>query len=181
MSIFFHVAGHLLCLALSRELAVSHPRTVDEILKDPQVQLFAAKEVRVDALRWTLWSGYWPTHAGRLATKGFRWLENKKQAKKLSNEVLIYCSEPARWRGWGELTLWAHDLSAKMASATPLLGHEVPNAKPLRTVADAKPWPASLPLTNPMKVTLVFLDRRGRVRRLERRDILELVHAPLKK
>jgi hypothetical protein len=170
---------YLLCLALSRESSAGSPRTVDEVLKEHGLPLFAAKEVRVEGRRWALWAGFWPTRAGRLVTAGFRPIKTKQQARKLSGAVLVYCSEPAGVREWGDLMLLAHWVGAEMARATPSLGMEGPNAKFLRVGPQLKDL--SLPLKNPMKVTLVFVDKRGRVRRTERHDIIELAHAPLRK
>jgi hypothetical protein len=172
-------AVYLLCLALSREFGVSNPCTVDEVLKEHGLPLFAAKEVRVEARRWTLWAGFWPTRAGRLVTAGFHPIETKEQARKLSGEVLVYCSEPAELRGWGDLLLWAHWVGVEMARATPLLGEERPNARFLRIGPDPKAL--SLSLKNPMKVTLVFIDKQGCVRHTTRYDLVELAHAPLRK
>ena len=175
-------AVYLLCLALSRDFGTSTPRTVDEVLNEHGLPLHAAKEVWVEAPRWTLWAGFWPTRAGRLVTAGYHPIETKEQARKLSGEVLISCSEPAELRGRGDLLLWAHWVGARMARATPFLGREGPNARILRMGPD----PASkavpfLPLTNPMKLTLVFIDRRGQVYRTERHDIIELAHASQRK
>jgi hypothetical protein len=157
----------------------SNARTVDQVLKEQGLPLFAAKEARVDDKRWTLWAGFWPTRAGRLVTAGFHPIETKEQARKLSGEVLIYCSEPLELRGWGDLALWAYWVGIEMARSNPFRGMEGPNAKLLRVGPD--PNAMSLPLRNPMKVTLVFLDRRGCVRQIERHAIIELATAPLRK
>jgi hypothetical protein len=173
-------AAYLVCLAISRDLPASQPRTVDEILKEHGLPLFAAKDVRLDASRWTLWAGFWPARASRLVTTGLRPIETKEQACKLRGEVLIYCSEPEKLRGWGDLFLWLHSVGGEMARATPFLGREGPGKSVLRMGRDsATDVLPSLPLKNPIKVTLVFLDRRGRVSRTERHDIIELAHASL--
>ncbi len=167
----FTTAVYLLCLAFSREF-VSTPHTVEQVLKEPGRQLFAAREARVESRRWTLWAGFWPTRAGRLVTVGFHPIETKEQARKLSDEVLIYCSEPAELRGRGNLLLWAYWTLEHMAQATPFLGSEGPNASYLRM--RPAPLAPSLPLANPIKVTLMLVDRQGRVRHTERDDIIEL-------
>jgi len=172
-------AVYLLCLALSREFGTSNPRTVDEVLTEHGLPLYAAKEVRVEARRWTLWAGFWPTRAGRLVTAEFHLIDTKEQARKLSGEVLVYCSEPAEMRGCGDLLLGAHWLGIKMARAAPSVGNEGPNAKFSASVLTPRLFP--LPLKNPMKVTLVFVDKQGHVRHTERHDIIELAHAPLRK
>src|SRR5262245_46074840 len=160
---------YLLCLALSREFAVSNPRTVEEVLKEHGLPLYAANEVRVEAKHWTLWAHFWPARAGRLVTTGFHSVETREQARKLQGEVLIYCSEPIPLQAWGDLLLGVHEVGRAMAQATPLLGAEGPEANFLRV--GPKPRAISLPLKNPMKVTLVFLDKEGRVRQVERHDI----------
>lgn len=172
-------AVYLLCLALSRECSVSAPRTVEDVLKEHSLPLYAAKEVRIEARRWTLWDGFWPTRAGRLVTTGLHPIETREQARKLSGEVFVYCSEPAQLRGQGDLLLWAHHVGARMARATPLLGEEGPIMKFGR--AAPHPRTFALPLKNPIKVTLVFVDKDGRVRHSERHDIIELADAPLQK
>jgi hypothetical protein len=170
-------AIYLFCLALSREFAVQ-PRTVDEVLKERGLILFAAKEVRVDKVRWALWAGFWPTRAGRLVTTGFHPIETKKQARNLSGEVLVFCSEPAELRGWGDLALWSHWVNAQMARANPFVGYEGKNSRLSRVAA--KPRALPLPLSNPMKVTLMFIDKKRRVQRTERHDVIELAHCPLR-
>jgi hypothetical protein len=172
-------AVYLLCLALSRDFGTSTPRTVDEVLKEHGLPLHAAKEVWVEAPRWTLWAGFWPTRAGRLVTAGYHPIETKEQARKLSGEVLISCSEPAELRGRGDLLLWAHWIGVEMARATPFLGNERPKGNVLRDGPTPKAF--SLPLKNPMKVTLVFVDKTGHVRQTERHDIIELAHASRRK
>jgi hypothetical protein len=169
----------LLCLALYREFAVTGPRSLDDVFREHQPPLFAAREARVEKTRWTLGDGYWPYRAGRLVTVGFHAIETREQAQKLSGEVLIYCSEPAPMRGSGDLTLRVHGVDANMAQSSQFLGREGPNGKLLNAAPEL--LVRSLPLSRPIKVTLVFLDENGHVRRAERHEVIELVHAALHK
>jgi hypothetical protein len=174
-------AAYLLCLGLSREFGTSNPRTVEEVLKEHGPLLFAASEVHVEARRWTRWAGFWPSRAGRLVTTGFHPVETQAQARKLSGNVMIYCSEPPELRGWGGLALWTHWVGAEMARANPAMGYEGPNRKFLRDGPFSQGFSPPLPLKNPMKITLVFVDNDGHVRSTERHDIIELAHAQQRK
>jgi hypothetical protein len=172
-------AVYLLCLALCRQFAVSNPRTVDEVLKAHGLPLFAASEARVEAVRWQLWAGFWPTRASCLVTTAFHPIQTPGQARRLAGAVLLYCSEPVPWRRRGDLLLWAHWVGAEMARATPFLGAEGPDANVLRARLEPKAVP--LPLKNPLKVTLVFVDQQGRVSHTARHDVIELAHASPRK
>lgn len=145
-------AVYLVCLALSREFSAGNPRTVDDVLRVHGLPLYAAKEVRVEAPRWTLWAGFWPTRASRLVMVGFHPIETKAQARKLSGEVLVYCSEAGKLRKRGDLLLWSSWVGARMARATPFLGYEGSKANFLRAGPRRRAF--SLPLDNPMKITL---------------------------
>lgn len=157
------VTVYLVCLALSREFTASSPHSVDEMIRDHGLPVFAANDARVENRRWVLWAGYWPTRAARLVTTGLHPVESKEEAQKLDGGVLFYCSEPAPWRSRGDLLLWTFWVGAKMARAAPYLDQEGPNARLKQQGAVNDPGNAPfLPLSNPMKCTLVFLDRRGR-------------------
>jgi hypothetical protein len=117
-----------------------------------------------------------PTRAGRLVTTGLRPIETEQQARKLTGMVLIYCSEPASLRGWGDLLLAVDYTGTKMARATPFLGYEGPKANFLQIGPDRKTGTLALPLKSPLNFTLVHVDRHGRIQRVERRDIIDLAH-----
>ncbi len=118
--------------------------------------------------------GFLPTRAGRLVTSGLHPIETKAQVRKLAGGVLIYCSEPGKRRGMGDLLLWVDCVGTDMARATPFLGAQRANAKILRVGHDGQADALTLPLKSPLYFTLVHLDRRGHVQRIERRDIIEL-------
>ncbi len=152
---------YLLVLLFGRDFAHA-PRTIDDVLKKHGVPFYAATTVQIQST----WDEMWPARADRLTTVGFRLIETKEQAQKLSGAVVIYCAEPRTSRGLGDLLLGLHATAEKMARSSPeawdLLG------------------PPSLPLKSPMKVRLVYLNERGGVRRWERHDVIELKSAQRK-
>lgn len=161
----FTIAVYLFGLAVARQSGTAEPHSINDVLKDHGLPLLAAKEAHVDAMCPALWAGFLPTIAGRLVTTGLHPVYTEEEARKLAGGVLIYCSEPAKLRRWVDLLLRAALLGAEMARATPFMGKEA----------------ASLPFRYPLNFTLVFLDRHGRVRRVERRDIIELATDPQRK
>ena len=168
----FAAAFYYFCLALCREFGGTNPQTIDEVLKQHPLPIFAAQEAHIKGMRWKLWTGFWPTQAGRLMTDGYRAITTKEQLQNLKGGVLIYCSEPAPLRAYGDLVLWAGKANDDMARATPLLS---------RGGAFAGLAPILVPFGNPMKVTLVHLDKQGHVLRSERRDIIEMRESPASK
>jgi hypothetical protein len=136
------------------------PRSIDDVLKNHGLPLYAATSVQIQST----WDETWPARANRLITVGFRLIETEEQARKLSGGIIIYCSEPKSSRGLGDLILGLHATAENMARSSPM-------AKELL-------GPPTIPLKAPMKVRLVFLDGRGGVKRTERRDIIELKSSP---
>jgi len=138
----------------------ANPRTIDDVVKEHSLPLFAATAVQSQTTRDELW----PASADRLITENFRIIETREQARKLSGGVLIYCAEPATSRALGDVILRLHATAQQMSRSSPeaaeLLG------------------PPTLSLTSPMKVRLVYLDEHGRVRRSERHDVIELKGSP---
>ena len=148
-------AVSLLILVLGHESAAT-PRTIDDVLKDRGLPLFAATDVRIQST----WDEMWPVRANRLVTTGFRTVENNEQMLRCAGEVLIYCAESGESRELGDLILRLHAIAEQMAHSSPQAGELL--------------GPPSLPLKAPMKVALVFVDRQGRVRRLEQHAVIEL-------
>jgi hypothetical protein len=151
-------AVSMLILVLGHESAAT-PRTIDEVLKDHGLPLFAATDVRIQST----WDEMWPVRANRLVTTGFRTVESKEQVKRCAGGVLIYCAESGESRELGDLILRLHAIAERMARSSPQAGELL--------------GPPSLPLKAPMKVALVFVDKQGRVQRLERQAVVELKSA----
>jgi hypothetical protein len=169
---------YLLCLALSGD-AGALP-TVGDLVKQQGLPLFAAKQVRVEALHWVPRPGQWPALASRLVTVGFHRIDTAAEACKVSGEVLISCSEPVPGGAWGNLVLWLHAVGGDLARATPFLGREGPGGNVLWN----RPDPAAAPplsLTAPVELTLAFVNGQGEVYRSERRQVLELAHGTPRK
>jgi hypothetical protein len=144
----------------------SRPVTVEHVLKAHGLPLFTAQSARVEAVRPKAATGSCVARMSRLVTKDFRVIYTEEEARQLTDTVLLYCTEPEPRRGWGDLALAAHAVGAQMSRASPLLGPEVP-----------------LPLARPFRITLAFVDRRGRVLRTETHTIIELAHdsGPIKR
>src|SRR5262245_20661308 len=142
--------------------SAASPRSVDDLLKNHGLPLFAATTVRIQTTRDELW----PASADRLITDDFRMIKTRDEALKLSGGVLIYSAEPAASRALDDLILQIHAMAQQLARSSPeaaeLLG------------------PPSLPLTSPLRVRLVYLDEHG-VRRSERHEVIELRSAAPKR
>jgi hypothetical protein len=135
--------------------------SVDDILKAHGLPLFAAQAAHVEPVGREAGSGFWAPRLSRLVTTDFSAIYSEEEARKLAAAVLIYCTEPGKQKGWGDLALAAHAVGRRMALASPLLGYEGP-----------------LPLARPFQITLAHVDRHGRVLRTETHNIVELEHGP---
>src|SRR5262245_31523816 len=131
------------------------PAPVEQVLKVHGLPLFAAESARLQAIREN-----GAKRTKRLVTTDFRVIYSPQDARRLSDAVLIYCTEPdPRRRAWGDLALAASSVGARMSRASPLLTSAV-----------------HLRLNGPLRVTMAHVDGRGRVRHTETHAIVELTH-----
>jgi hypothetical protein len=134
------------------------PLTVDDVLKARGLPLFAAQSARVEVVRQNRAAGPCGAPVSRLVTTDFRVIDSEQEARRLTNAVLIYCTESGERMAWGDLALWA-SVPSRMAQASPQLGYQGP-----------------LPLASPIRIALAQVDRRGRIWRTETHTVTELVH-----
>ncbi len=147
-------------------------RTLDEVLRTHGPPVFTARTATVEQLRWVLWARCLPVRAGRLVVSDLQQVDPAKRPRP-TGRVLVYCEGNPR-NGWARLELFAVVLGREMKRATPFLGEEGPGKRLLQVGPGKGGRSRFVVPTDPIRVTLVWVDGRGKVSRVETTRIREV-------